>query len=133
MCNGSAASVDGLTGRPKCRYFDFDRLREVTLAVTRNLNKIIDINYYPVETARRSNMRHRPIGIGVQGLADTFLLLGMAFDSDEATQLNKEIFECIYFSALETSMLLAKQHGKRYITIYSCLHLMWLNGIDGLL
>lgn len=66
-----------------CRFFDFERLAEVTAQVTRNLNKIIDINYYPVETARRSNLRHRPIGIGVQGLADTFLLLGMPFDSPE--------------------------------------------------
>jgi ribonucleoside-diphosphate reductase subunit M1 len=66
-----------------CSFFDFDRLAEVTSTVTRNLNKIIDVNYYPVEPARRSNMRHRPIGLGVQGLADTFLLLGMPFDSPE--------------------------------------------------
>lgn len=65
------------------RFFDFDKLAEVTATVTRNLNKIIDINYYPVETAKRSNLRHRPIGIGVQGLADAFLLLGMPFDSPE--------------------------------------------------
>ena len=65
------------------RFFDFEKLAEVTRTVTRNLNQIIDINYYPVETAKRSNMRHRPIGIGCQGLADAFLLLGMAFDSPE--------------------------------------------------
>ncbi|KAI8470436.1 MAG: NSG5 protein [Monoraphidium minutum] len=93
------------------RYFDFDKLAEVTHTVTENLNKIIDVNYYPVESARKSNMRHRPIGIGVQGLADTFLLLGLAFDSPEAQQLNKEIFECIYFSALQTSNSLAKVEG----------------------
>ncbi|KAL4450647.1 hypothetical protein ABPG77_001003 [Micractinium sp. CCAP 211/92] len=93
------------------RFFDFDKLAEVTSVVTRNLNKIIDVNYYPVETARRSNMRHRPIGLGVQGLADTFLLLGLPFDSPEASELNKQIFETIYFAALRTSMQLAKTEG----------------------
>lgn len=93
------------------RYFDFEKLAEVTAVVTRNLNKIIDINYYPVETARRSNLSHRPIGLGVQGLADTFILLGMAFDSEEAKQLNKDIFETIYYSALRTSAVLAKAEG----------------------
>lgn len=93
------------------RYFDFEKLAEVTAVVTRNLNKIIDINYYPVETARRSNMSHRPIGLGVQGLADTFILLGLAFDSEEAKQLNKDIFETIYYSALRTSAALAKAEG----------------------
>ncbi|KAJ1412918.1 Ribonucleotide reductase large subunit, C-terminal [Sesbania bispinosa] len=83
------------------RYFDFDKLGEVTAMVTANLNKIIDVNYYPVDTARRSNLRHRPIGIGVQGLADTFILLGIAFDSPEAQQLNKDIFETIYYHALK--------------------------------
>lgn len=95
----------------KNRYFDFEKLAEVTAVVTRNLNKIIDINYYPVETARRSNMSHRPIGLGVQGLADTFILLGLAFDSEEAKQLNKDIFETIYYSALRTSAALAKAEG----------------------
>lgn len=73
----------------KGRMFDFEKLSEVVATVTRNLNKVIDINYYPVETARRSNMRHRPVGLGVQGLADTFILLGLAFDCEEAKQLNK--------------------------------------------
>ncbi|EMS50933.1 Ribonucleoside-diphosphate reductase large subunit [Triticum urartu] len=95
----------------KNRYFDFDKLGEVTSTVTFNLNKIIDMNYYPVETARRSNMRHRPIGIGVQGLADTFMLLGMAFDSPEAQQLNKDIFETIYYHALKASAELAAKEG----------------------
>ncbi|KAH6770614.1 ribonucleotide reductase 1 [Perilla frutescens var. hirtella] len=95
----------------KNRYFDFDKLAEVTELVTTNLNKIIDINYYPVETAKRSNMRHRPIGIGVQGLADTFILLGMAFESPEAQQLNKDIFETIYYHALKASCELAKKEG----------------------
>ncbi|KAH7415603.1 hypothetical protein KP509_14G053500 [Ceratopteris richardii] len=93
------------------RYFDFEKLAEITAAVTRNLNKIIDENHYPVETARRSNMRHRPIGIGVQGLADAFILLGMPFDSEEAQKLNKDIFETIYYHALKTSAGLAQKDG----------------------
>lgn len=91
--------------------FDHKKLFEVTKVVTQNLNKIIDVNYYPVEEARRSNLRHRPIGIGVQGLADTFILLRMPFDSKEASKLNREIFETIYFAAMTASMELAKQHG----------------------
>jgi ribonucleoside-diphosphate reductase subunit M1 len=93
------------------RHFDFDRLAEVTRVVTRNLNKIIDINYYPVPSAANSNLKHRPIGIGVQGLADAFILLGLPFDSDAAKQLNKEIFECIYHAALEESCALAEVEG----------------------
>ncbi len=91
--------------------FDHQRLYEVTKVATRNLNRIIDINYYPVEEARRSNMRHRPIGLGVQGLADTFVMLRMPFDSPEARQLNKEIFETIYFAAMTSSMEEAKKYG----------------------
>ncbi|KAG9129279.1 hypothetical protein Leryth_015664 [Lithospermum erythrorhizon] len=93
------------------RYFDFEKLAEVTSRVTKNLNKIIDTNYYPVETARRSNLRHRPIGIGVQGLADAFILLGMTFDSPEAQQLNKDIFETIYYHALKASSELSTEEG----------------------
>jgi ribonucleoside-diphosphate reductase subunit M1 len=93
------------------RFFDFDKLMQVTRTATRNLNKIIDVNYYPVETARRSNMNHRPIGLGVQGLADTFILLGLSFESEEAKELNRQIFETLYFAALETSMELAKDLG----------------------
>ncbi|SOE21964.1 ribonucleoside-diphosphate reductase alpha chain [Spirosomataceae bacterium TFI 002] len=91
--------------------FDHKRLYEVTKIVTRNLNKIIDVNYYPVKEAEYSNKRHRPIGIGIQGLADTFILLRMPFESDEAKQLNKEIFETIYYGAMETSMELAIEEG----------------------
>ncbi len=91
--------------------FDHDRLFEITKVVTRNLNKVIDINYYPVPQARNSNMRHRPIGIGVQGLADVFIKLRMPFDSEEAQQLNKEIFETIYFGAMTASNELAEKHG----------------------
>ncbi len=93
------------------RFFDFAKLHEVTCVATRNLNKIIDVNYYPAETARRSNLRHRPIGLGVQGLADTFILLGMPFDSEEAAQLNKDVFETIYHAAVQTSCELAKVEG----------------------
>jgi ribonucleoside-diphosphate reductase alpha chain len=91
--------------------FDHQKLFEVTKVVTRNLNKIIDVNYYPVEEAERSNKRHRPIGIGVQGLADAFILLKMPFESEAAKQLNKDIFETIYYAALTSSMELATQLG----------------------
>jgi ribonucleoside-diphosphate reductase alpha chain len=91
--------------------FDHQKLYEVTKVVTRNLNKIIDINYYPVPEAERSNKRHRPIGIGVQGLADVFILLRMPFDSEEARGLNKDIFETIYYAAVEASMELAIEQG----------------------
>ncbi|OJJ19828.1 ribonucleoside-diphosphate reductase subunit alpha [marine bacterium AO1-C] len=91
--------------------FDHQKLFEVTQVVTRNLNKIIDINYYPVKEAETSNLRHRPIGIGVQGLADTFMMLRMPFESEEAKGLNKDIFETIYFAALSASMEEAKEHG----------------------
>ena len=93
------------------RAYDHKRLFEVAQTVTRNLNRIIDVNYYPVETARRSNMRHRPIGVGVQGLADAFILLGMPFESAEAQKLNSEIFETLYYAALRTSCDLAKEEG----------------------
>lgn len=93
------------------RRFDHQKLYEITKVVTRNLNKIIDINYYPVPEARNSNLRHRPIGIGVQGLADTFIMLRMPFDSPEARGLNKDIFETIYFAAMEASMEEAKKYG----------------------
>jgi ribonucleoside-diphosphate reductase alpha subunit len=91
--------------------FDHQKLYEITKVVTRNLNKVIDVNYYPVPEARYSNMRHRPIGIGVQGLADAFILLRMPFDSPEARGLNTDIHETIYFAAMETSMELAKVNG----------------------
>ncbi|MFM7487762.1 MAG: ribonucleoside-diphosphate reductase subunit alpha, partial [Cytophagales bacterium] len=91
--------------------FDHQKLYEITKVVTRNLNKVIDVNYYPVIEAKNSNMRHRPIGIGVQGLADAFILLRMPFDSEEARGLNKDIHETIYFAAMEASMELAKING----------------------
>ena len=91
--------------------YDHKKLYEITKVITKNLNKVIDVNYYPVEEARNSNMRHRPIGIGVQGLADTFILMRYAFDSKEAKKLNVEIFETIYFGAMEASMEIAKKDG----------------------
>ena len=91
--------------------YDHKKLYGITKVITRNLNKVIDVNYYPVEEARNSNMRHRPIGIGVQGLADTFILMRHAFDSPEAKKLNEEIFETIYFGAMEASMEIAKEEG----------------------
>ncbi len=92
--------------------FDFQELYDVTYTVTKNLNKVIDVNYYPVPEARKSNFRHRPIGIGVQGLADAFIMLRLPFDSEEAKILNKNIFETIYFASLTASKDLAKQFGK---------------------
>jgi ribonucleoside-diphosphate reductase alpha chain len=91
--------------------YDFDKLYEVTYYATKNLNAVIDNNYYPVEEARASNMKHRPIGLGVQGLADVFILLRLPFESEMAKILNKNIFETIYFAAMTASKDLAKEHG----------------------
>lgn len=91
--------------------FDQQKLYEVTYEITKNLNKIIDNNYYPIEEARNSNLKHRPIGLGVQGLADVFILLRLPFESDLAKLLNKNIFETIYFAAMSASKDLAKAHG----------------------
>ncbi len=108
VCNLASLSLPAFVQNGQ---FDFERLRTVTKTVVKNLNKIIDINYYPVKEAETSNKLHRPIGVGVQGLADAFIGLRMAFDSPEARQLNKDIFETIYFASLESSMELAKIHG----------------------
>jgi ribonucleoside-diphosphate reductase alpha subunit len=91
--------------------FNYDKLHEVTKVVTNNLNRVIDINFYPTEKTRTSNMRHRPIGIGVQGLADTFVLMDIPFHSDEAKEVNKLIFETIYYAALEKSNEIAISEG----------------------
>ena len=95
----------------KLRKFDFQKLYEVTYQATVNLNQVIDVNFYPTEETQNSNFKHRPIGLGVQGLADTFAMLGIAFESDEARKLNQDIFETIYFAALTASKDLAKTHG----------------------
>jgi ribonucleotide reductase alpha subunit len=97
------------------KSFDFDKLHTITKIVTKNLNKVIDRNFYPLEKARKSNLRHRPIGLGVQGLADVFALLRMPFESDQAKQLNKDIFETIYHAALEASMEIAKKRHETYL------------------
>ncbi|PKP44089.1 MAG: ribonucleoside-diphosphate reductase subunit alpha [Bacteroidetes bacterium HGW-Bacteroidetes-13] len=91
--------------------FDHKELFRVTKRVTKNLNRVIDRNYYPVEEARRSNMRHRPIGLGVQGLADAFIMLRLPFTSDDAKKLNQEIFETLYYAAVTASMEQAKEEG----------------------
>ena len=96
------------------KLFDYEKLHEVTKVVTNNLNKVIDINYYPTEKTRRSNKLHRPIGIGVQGLADTFILMDIPFHSEEAKQVNKHIFETIYHASLEKSNELAKERNEIY-------------------
>lgn len=91
--------------------FEFDKLHEVVKVAAKNLNKVIDINFYPVEKARVSNLKHRPIGIGVQGLADVFMMLKYPFESEEAAELNKQIFETIYHAAVESSMELSKKRN----------------------
>lgn len=93
------------------KKFDHSKLFEVTYQVAKNLNRVIDNNYYPIPEAEKSNLRHRPIGLGVQGLADVFILLRLPFESDLAKMLNREIFETIYFAAMTASKDLAKEHG----------------------
>ncbi|WP_369766078.1 ribonucleoside-diphosphate reductase subunit alpha [Flavobacterium sp. WC2429] len=108
VCNLASLSLPMFVENGK---FDHDALYKVTKRVTRNLNKVIDRNYYPVEEAKNSNMRHRPIGLGVQGLADAFIMLRLPFTSDEAKKLNQEIFETLYFAAVTASMEMAKEEG----------------------
>ena len=102
VCNLASIALPRFVDQ-ETNQFDFQKLYDVTYHVTGNLNRVIDVNYYPVEEARNSNMRHRPIGLGVQGLADTFAMLGMYFESDAAKALNKEIFETIYFASCTAS------------------------------
>ena len=108
VCNLASIALPKFVAEGK---FDHEKLFKVAYRVTKNLDKVIDANYYPVAEARNSNMRHRPIGIGVQGLADTFILMRQAFESDEAKQLNKDIFETIYYAALTASKDLAIEKG----------------------
>ncbi|XP_034254690.1 ribonucleoside-diphosphate reductase large subunit [Thrips palmi] len=117
VCNLASVAVNMFVKADKT--YDFEKLREVTKIVTKNLNKIIDVNYYPVPEARRSNMRHRPIGIGIQGLADAFILMRLPFESEGAQDLNKKIFETLYFASLEASCELAEQLGP-YETYPGC-------------
>ena len=108
VCNLASISLPMFVENGK---FNHELLFNVTKRVTRNLNKVIDRNYYPVVEAENSNMRHRPVGLGVQGLADAFILLRMPFTSDEAKKLNQEIFETLYFAAVTASMEMAKEEG----------------------
>jgi ribonucleoside-diphosphate reductase alpha chain len=108
VCNLASISLPMFVENGK---FNHELMFKVTKRVTRNLNKVIDRNYYPVKEAQNSNMRHRPVGLGVQGLADAFILLRMPFTSDEAKKLNQEIFETLYFAAVTASMEMAKEEG----------------------
>merc|ERR1719326_949402 len=108
VCNLASLALPAYVENGK---YNFERLKEVTKVVTRNLNKVIERNHYPLEQARKSNFRHRPIGIGVQGFADAAMMLRLPYESEGARKLNKDIFETIYFGAVEASMELAKELG----------------------
>jgi len=110
VCNLASIALPSFV-KPGGEEYDFQHLFQVTKVVTRNLNKVIDRNYYPVAEAKNSNMRHRPIGIGVQGLADAFLLMRLPFESEAAKKLNQDIFETIYFAACDASCDLAEVEG----------------------
>ncbi|KAL7641505.1 UNVERIFIED_CONTAM: hypothetical protein RMT77_007376 [Armadillidium vulgare] len=109
VCNLASIAVNMFVKPDKT--YDFEKLKSVTKIATKNLNKIIEVNYYPVKEAEYSNKRHRPIGIGVQGLADAFILMRYPFESDSAKLLNKQIFETIYYGAMEASCELAEVYG----------------------
>ena len=110
VCNLASIALPMFIDEEK-NVFDHEKLYNITRVITKNLNKVIDRNYYPVAEAKNSNMRHRPVGLGVQGLADAFIKLRLPFDSPEAKALNEEIFETIYFAALTSSMESAKEEG----------------------
>ena len=111
VCNLASIGLPTFVNQ-ETKQFDYDKLHEVTKVVTNNLNRVIDVNFYPTEKTRRSNMKHRPIGIGVQGLADTFILMDIPFHSDEAKEVNKLIFETIYHASLEKSNEIAIERNK---------------------
>nr|XP_029724987.1 ribonucleoside-diphosphate reductase large subunit isoform X2 [Aedes albopictus] len=117
VCNLASIALNMFVKPDKT--YDFQKLKEVSKTATKNLNKIIDINFYPVPEAKRSNLRHRPIGIGVQGMADAFILMRYPYDSQEAQKLNQQIFETIYYGALEASCELAEKEGT-YETYAGC-------------
>merc|ERR1712056_25249 len=110
VCNLASVALPSFV-KEGGKEYDFQGLYEVVKVMTRNLNKVIDRNYYPVEEARRSNMRHRPIGLGGQGLADAFLMMRLPFESEDAKKLNSDIFETIYYAACEASCDLAVLEG----------------------
>jgi len=110
VCNLASIALPKYVNK-ETKTFDYEKLHEATKIVTKNLNRVIDRNFYPVETARRSNMKHRPIGLGVQGLADVFILCGLPFECDESRLMNAHIFETMYHAALEASSELAEVEG----------------------
>merc|ERR1712050_683395 len=110
VCNLASVALPSFV-KEGGKEYDFQALYKVVQVMTRNLNKVIDRNYYPVEEARRSNMRHRPIGLGVQGLADAFMMMRLPFESETAQRLNVDIFETIYYAACEASCELAAIDG----------------------
>uniref|UniRef100_A0A6C0D9I3 ribonucleoside-diphosphate reductase n=1 Tax=viral metagenome TaxID=1070528 RepID=A0A6C0D9I3_9ZZZZ len=114
VCNLASIALPAFVNK-NTKEFDYEKLHEVTKVVTSNLNRVIDINFYPTEKTRRSNLLHRPIGIGVQGLADTFILMDIAYHSEEAKQINKNIFETIYHAALERSNEIAYDIKQKYL------------------
>jgi ribonucleoside-diphosphate reductase alpha subunit len=111
VCNLASLALPAFISRGAHPVFDFEALRKAVQVATRNLNRVIDINFYPTPETERSNMRHRPIGLGVQGLADIFAILGIAWDSPEAADLNQRIFEHVYFAAVTESAALAIKEG----------------------
>jgi ribonucleotide reductase alpha subunit len=123
VCNLASVALPAFVLPDKT--FDYDKLQEVVQVMTTNLNRIIDINYYPTEKTRRSNFRHRPIGIGVQGLADTFILMDIAFCGEEAITINKRIFETIYFAALTRSCNMAKERYEQLSSVPSSVDTLW--------
>jgi len=126
VCNLASIGLPRFVNK-QAKTFDFEKLQEIVKIITRNLNKIIDINFYPTEKTKRSNMLHRPIGIGVQGLADTFILLDYAFDSKKAKELNKKIFECIYYTSLYESNQIAILRQENVIKINNFIESSFLN------
>ena len=124
VCNLASISLSSMVDRENI-IFNFDRLHEVTKVITRNLDHVIDINFYPTDKTKTSNMKHRPIGIGVQGLADALIMLNLPFTSNESKELNKQIFETIYHASLEASneisiertKVLTKYKGKQHLTL----------------
>lgn len=110
VCNLASIALSKFID-PKTKEFDYERLHRVTKRITRNLNKVIDRNFYPVEEARTSNMKHRPIGIGIQGLADALQMMKISFEDPRAVEFNDLVFETIYHASMETSMEIAKEDG----------------------
>jgi ribonucleotide reductase alpha subunit len=110
VCNLASIALSKFVD-PVTRLFDYERLHRVTKRITRNLNRVIDVNYYPVEEARNSNMRHRPIGIGVQGVADALQMMKIPFEDRRSIEFNDLIFETIYHASMQTSIEIAKEEG----------------------